>query len=51
MARAGGEVVGPGGIVRVAGMETEAVKRWIEGVLVKGEVRDLVGDALWSRIF
>lgn len=51
VARAGGEVVGPGGIVRVAGMETEAVKRWIEGVLVKGEVRDLVGDALWSRIF
>lgn len=51
VARAGREVVGPGGIVRVAGMETEAVKRWIEGVLVKGQVRDLVGDALWSRIF
>ncbi|GHJ83914.1 hypothetical protein NliqN6_0316 [Naganishia liquefaciens] len=41
----------PGGVVRVAGMETEAVKQWIEGVLVKGQVRDLVGDALWSRIF
>lgn len=41
----------PAGILRVAGMETEEVKRWIEGVLVVGQVRNLVGDAMWARIF
>lgn len=40
-----------GGILRVAGMETEGVKRWIEDALVMGNVKELVGDALWQRIF
>lgn len=45
------ETAARAGILRVAGMETEAVKRWIEEVLVQGKVKDLVGDALWQRIF
>ncbi|KAI5453632.1 hypothetical protein NCC49_005454 [Naganishia albida] len=40
-----------GGILRVAGMETEVVKQWVEEVLVQGSVKELVGDALWQRIF
>lgn len=39
------------GILRVAGTETERVKLWIEEALVAGQVRDLVGDALWQRVF
>lgn len=51
-----GAVVGSGGacdggILRVAGMETEVVKRWVGEVLVLGKVKELVGDALWQRIF
>jgi urease accessory protein len=40
-----------GGIVRVAGVETEVVKRWVGEVLVQGKVKELVGDVLWQRIF
>lgn len=50
----GGEEVSMGGgtgILRVAGTETERVKLWIEEALVAGRVRELVGDALWQRVF
>lgn len=40
-----------GGILRVAGMETEVVKEWIGEVLASGGVSELVGDALWARVF
>ncbi|KAJ9103975.1 hypothetical protein QFC21_002438 [Naganishia friedmannii] len=46
-----GGTVGGTGILRVAGTETERVKLWIEEALVVGQVRDLVGDALWQRVF
>ncbi|KAJ9123601.1 hypothetical protein QFC24_003817 [Naganishia onofrii] len=48
----GGVSIGGGtGILRVAGTETERVKLWIEEALVAGRVRELVGDALWQRVF
>ena len=40
-----------GGVLRVAGAETEVVGEFIRGVLERGDVEKLVGKGLWERIW
>jgi urease accessory protein len=40
-----------GGVLRVAGAETEVVGEFIRGVLERGDVERLVGKGLWERIW
>ncbi|KAG7528233.1 hypothetical protein FFLO_06322 [Filobasidium floriforme] len=40
-----------GGVLRVAGVETEVVGEFIRGVLERGGVERLVGKGLWERIW
>jgi urease accessory protein len=40
-----------GGVLRVAGAETEVVGEFIRGVLERGDVESLVGRGLWERIW
>lgn len=39
------------GILRVAGVSIESVRDWIRHRLVDGGLRNLVGEALWPRVF
>jgi urease accessory protein len=39
------------GILRVAGISIEGVRDWIRKQLVDGGLQQLVGDALWPRVF
>lgn len=47
----GGGLEGQGGVLRVAGGETEVVAEFIRGVLERGDVERLVGKGLWERIW
>lgn len=39
-----------GGVVRVAGVEVENVRRWVREMMEAGGMRDLVGAGLWPRL-
>ncbi len=41
---------GSGGVVRVAGVEVEEVRKWIRVKMENGGVKDLVGESLWPRL-
>jgi urease accessory protein len=40
-----------GGVLRLAGMETEVLAEFIRGVLERGKVDESVGRAMWERIW
>lgn len=39
-----------GGVLRVAGVEVEDVRKWLRAVFVEGGVDKLVGEGVWPRI-
>lgn len=41
---------GRGGVLRVAGVEVEDVRKWIRGTMEDCGVKELVGEGLWPRI-
>lgn len=39
-----------GGILRLAAVETEDIRKWLRVALERGGIKDMTGDSLWSRV-
>ncbi|KAK4689534.1 urease accessory protein, partial [Tremellales sp. Uapishka_1] len=39
-----------GGVLRVAGVEVESVRKWLRETLAAGGIADMVGEGLWPRL-